>query len=104
MSWETRANGSRYYTRSRREKGRIQREYVGGGAVGALAAHLDEIDRESRLLEAVYIREARQQSEQFDESLAAFDELADTVGRALLIAAGCHQHNRSEWRRRNERD
>ncbi len=44
---------------SRRERGKIQREYVGGGTVGELAAKLDEIDRESRLLEAESIREAR---------------------------------------------
>jgi hypothetical protein len=104
MSWETRPNGNRYYTRSRRECGKIQREYVGGGAVGELAAKLDEIDRESRLLEAESIREARRLAEQMDESLAEFEELADYIGRGLLILAGYHQHNRSEWRKRNEQD
>ncbi len=104
MSWETRANGNRYYTRSRRVGGRIQREYVGGGTLGQLAARLDEIDRESRLLEAESIRQARRQAERMDEALADFEELADYIGRALLIVAGYHQHNRSEWRKRNEQD
>lgn len=101
MSWETRSNGKRYYTRSRRVGGRIQREYVGGGTVGELVAKLDEIDRESRMLEAELIRDARQQAERMDESLADFEELAENIGRGLLIVAGYHQHNRSEWRKRN---
>ncbi len=103
MSWETRSNGQQYYTHSRRIGGRIQREYVGGGTVGELAAELDEIDRESRLLEAESIRQARQLAERMDESLAYFEELADNIGRGLLIVAGYHQHNRSEWRKRNEK-
>lgn len=102
MSWETRSNGKRYYTRSRRVGGRIQREYVGCGTVGELVAKLDEIDRESRMLEAESIRQARQQAERMDESLANFEELAENIGRGLLIVAGYHQHNRSEWRKRNE--
>ncbi len=102
MSWETRANGKRYYTRSYRERGRIRREYVGGGALGELVARLDEIDRESRKQEAESIRAARRQAEQFDETLADFEELAEIIGRGLLIVAGYHQHNRSEWRKRME--
>ena len=39
-----------------------------------------------------------------DESLSYFEELADIIGRGLLIVAGYHQHNRSEWRKRNEQD
>ena len=104
MSWEKRANGNRYYTRSRRVGGRIQREYVGNGAVGEVVARLDNIDRELRLLDAESIRQTRRQTERMDESLAGFDELADNIGRGLLIVAGYHQHNRGEWRKRNEQE
>jgi hypothetical protein len=102
MSWETRSNGKRYYTRSSRVNGRIRREYVGGGQLGEFVAKLDELDRESRLLEAESIRQARQEATRIDESLADFETLAESVGRAMLIAAGYHQHNRGEWRKRNE--
>lgn len=103
MSWETRRNGSRYYTRSRRVGGRIQREYVGGGRVGELAARLDQINRESRFIEAETIRQLSREAAQMDEELAKLEKLADSIGRGLLILAGYHQHNRSEWRKRNER-
>ncbi len=102
MSWEMRENGNRYYTRSHREQGRIRREYVGGGTLGELAARLDEIDRELRLQESESIRHTKRNAERLDEALGEFEQLADNIGRGLLIVAGCHQHNRSEWRKRNE--
>lgn len=102
MSWETRSNGKRYYTRSRRVNGRIQREYVGGGTIGELSEQLDAIEREERQSRAEAIRAAKLQMESFDELLTKFETLADNIGRGLLIAAGYHQHNRSEWRKRSE--
>jgi acetylornithine/succinyldiaminopimelate/putrescine aminotransferase len=83
--------------------GQIYRDYVGGGAMGELAARLDAIEREERLLKAASIREAKAEMDKFDELLTQFETLAETIGRGLLIAAGYHQHNRSEWRKRNER-
>jgi len=102
MSWETRANGNRYYTRSRRVNGRIVREYVGGGAIGELSEQLDAMEREQRQERAEAIREAKARMDSFDELLTEFETVADNIGRGLLIAAGYHQHNRSEWRKRNE--
>lgn len=102
MSWETRAKGNRYYTRSHRVNGRIVREYVGGGAIGELSKQMDVMEREERRQRAEDIREAKAERDRFDDLLTEFETVADNIGRGLLIAAGYHQHNRSEWRKRNE--
>jgi hypothetical protein len=36
--WERRARGGLYYTRSRKEAGRVVREYICGGVLGEVAA------------------------------------------------------------------
>ena len=36
--WERRERGGLYYTRSRKEAGRMVREYIGGGVLGEVAA------------------------------------------------------------------
>jgi hypothetical protein len=41
MGWERRGRGSWYYTRSKKVRGRVVREYVGGGLLGQSAALSD---------------------------------------------------------------
>ena len=98
MAWETRERGGRYYTRSRREGGRVIREYVGAGIAGELASETDRIERELREAE-----EARQKAElERLESLAApvleVSEAAEVLARAHLVAAGFHRRG-GEYRR-----
>jgi hypothetical protein len=96
MGWD---KGGRYYTRSRRENGRVVREYIGGGRVGELVAQLDELERDKRETERQCARIAQEKVEAVDAPLAELDELADLVARAALAAAGYRQHHRGEWRK-----
>ena len=72
MGWD---KDGRYYTRSRREGGRVVREYVGGGTVGALAAWFDAIDREKHEADRAAARAER-------EEVAALDAPALQINLA----------------------
>jgi hypothetical protein len=98
VAWEGRERGGRYYTRSRREGGRVAREYVGGGPAGELAAEADRQRRE--------LQEAKREREKAElerlRALAApvleVSEAAEILARAHLVAAGYHRH-KGEYRR-----
>lgn len=102
MSWE---KDRRYYTRSRRANGRIVREYVGGGAVGEIAAARDLEARRERAEEAEERRRDRErlrEMEALDSDVEAFYEAVEVLAQAALVAAGYHRHDRGEWRKRRE--
>jgi hypothetical protein len=97
MGWD---KGGRYYTRSRRLNGRMVREHVGGGEFGILAAQLDADEREKRLSERAAGRAEREELAVLDGPLNELNEIAELLAQAALVAAGYHQHNRGEWRKR----
>lgn len=100
MGWEKRARGGRYYTRSRREAGRVVREYMGNGEVAVLTARMDALARAERERRRAGAQEEQQQ---YREAMALLDALcqrADTLAHAALVLAGYRQHKRGEWRRR----
>jgi len=101
--WEKRERGGLYYTRSRKVNGRVVRKYVGGGALGELAARMDAQERQRREEEAAAWREERERLEELAGLVDELCEAVETVARATLLAAGFRQHNRGEWRRRRER-
>ena len=100
--WERRERGGPYYTRSRKEGGRVVREYVGGGVLGEIAALADEYERRRREEEAAFCKEERERLEGLMAPVDELCEVAEVLARAALVAAGYRRHNRGEWRKRRE--
>ncbi len=102
--WESRERGGLYYTRSRKVRGQVVREYVGTGPHAELAAQYDALDRLRREEEARVWREERERLEALDRETRELNDLAELLAHAALLAAGYRQHERGEWRRPRERD
>ena len=101
--WERRERGGLYYTRSRKEGGRVVREYVGGGVLGEIAARMDAERRRRWQVEEESRRAERERLDTLTAPVEELCEAAEVIARAALIASGYHQHNRGEWRKRRER-
>ena len=103
MAWEKRERGGLYYTRSKKVKGRVVREYVGGGLLGEISAQMDADERRQREEQAALWREERERLEALDGLTEELYEVAEVLARAALQASGYHQHKRGEWRKRRGR-
>jgi len=95
MAWER-----GYYYRVRKEGGRVVREYFGKGEPAELMAQFDAINRADREAEREARRVKKAELEALDAPFNELNDLADLLARAALVAAGFHQHNRGEWRKR----
>lgn len=101
MAWQT-IGRKRYYTRSRKVKGRVVRESFGSGPEAHLAAALDARRRHER--------EASWTARRLERACwrSAVGTLERMIGstqlllRAALLTAGYHQHERGAWRRRHD--
>jgi hypothetical protein len=98
VAWEKRERGGRYYTRSRREGGRVVREYVGGGLAGELAAEEDRIRRELAEKQREREKEELERLKALAAPVLEVSEAAEILAHAHLIAAGYHRH-KGEYRR-----
>ena len=99
MAWERRTRGTRYYTRSKKIGGRVVREYVGCGPVGALAATLDAEERAEVQQKARAWIESCSRLEAAAAVTDQFSGAAEMLARGALLLAGFRQHHRGEWRR-----
>jgi hypothetical protein len=98
MGWDR----GRYYSRSVRVNGRVQRQYIGGGEIGLLAAAADADRRAMRAEKSCAWESEKIQLEALDAELEVLDEVAGLLTHAAFVAAGFHQHNR-QWRRKRVR-
>ena len=102
--WERRERGGLYYTRSRKEGGRVVREYIGGGVLGEIAALEDECERRRREEGVALWKEERQRLEDLMVPLDELCEAAEVLAHAALVVAGYRRHHRGEWRKRRDQE
>ena len=100
MGWETRRRGSSYYVRKERQRDRVVSHYIGGGAIGSLAALYDVREQDKRRRERKKERAERDRLAADDRTMEEFFAEVEETVRQVLEAAGYHQHNRGEWRKR----
>ena len=101
MGWERRTRGGLYYTRSKKVRGRVVREYVGCGPLGQLAA-LSDAERRAKLkAQAEAWRAERTHLEAADAALYTLCDTSEAMARGSLILAGYYRHHRGEWRKRD---
>lgn len=103
MAWESRNGRGRYYTRSRRLNGRVMREYVGCGQVGAEAAEGDLERRQKLQAEQKEFKALRDQDQEMDDLVSSFGLVSEQLAKAALLLAGFRQQKLGEWRRCRER-
>lgn len=101
MSWETRARGGHYYTRSRKVNGRVVREYVGCGPEAEQVAASDAERTAKREAERAVVRAERERVQAIDTEFANLHRTVDLLTRGALLAAGFEHHKR-QWRKRRD--
>ncbi len=99
MAWHE----GRYYYRTKKVGGKVVREYCGSGYAGELSARLDEVERERRKHAQASAKFEQDCINARDSTVNEFDDLANMLARVALMAAGYHQHHRSEWRKIRDR-
>lgn len=99
MSWEMRNGAGPYYTRSRRIRGRVVREYVGRGLAAELQASRDAEARSIRAARRAKARSEQQAAIDLRASVTALSEEIHGLLVAMLKVSGYHEH-RGQWRRR----
>jgi hypothetical protein len=102
MGWEYRGR-RQYYYRPRRRDGRVVREYLGRGTIGAAAARLDAEARARREAEARALASLRVRLEGPQAALDRFDRVCVMMLDAALLAAGYRRLPRRPWRKRRTR-
>lgn len=99
MAIESR-RGRPYYYRKARRGGRVVSEYVGGGALGALAARLDRGLRDRKVADGAAWRAERSRLDALDRAVVDHGRRIEALAGEALLAAGYRRHHRGAWRKR----
>lgn len=100
MAWETRGGRGRYFTRSKREGGRVVREYIGSGPAAECRAGWDALERAERQAARLRLQADREKHAALAGHFSDFWATVENVVSTTLTTAGYHQHARGEWRKK----
>jgi hypothetical protein len=99
MPWVRRGR-YRYYVRRRKVQGAFVRQPFGRGPEAQLAAALTARNQREREAEWARRRQERGRWETDTRILQRLIAVSDLLVRAALLAAGFHEHQQGDWRRR----
>src|SRR3982751_1832106 len=98
MAWEVHG-GQRYYYRSRREAGRVVRDFIGNGMEAHLADSLVQERRRRQQEDLRLRRQALQVWRTANRLVDALIEVTDLLVGAFLVVAGFHQRASASTRK-----
>ena len=101
MSW-VQANGKAYYYRAWKRHGKVVRQYLGSGPEAHEAALEDVRRRQERERKREVLRATRQHWKDKDQVVQDVADRIRILFHAAMTATGFYQHDRGEWRRRND--
>lgn len=101
-------HGRLYFTRSKRIKGKVKREYVASGLLAQIAAFDDALTRlaaqEVKRWQQEHWQQEREAADALDGAVCAVCEEATAAFCTAMTEAGYHQHNRGEWRKKRREE
>lgn len=95
MAWDK----GKYYTLSRKVRGRVVREYTGCGEIGEIAAKTDELERQRRHSQRELETLEREEILAVDLAFSDLCRMVSLLQEAALASEGFNCH-RGEWRKR----
>jgi hypothetical protein len=95
MAWEKRGR-KKFYYRSYRKNGRVQKMCFGSGQRAQQAYEEDLRKQEAKERE----RATRKEIQALDQQTNSIRDMTRTIANAHLLLGGYHQHHRGEWRKR----
>ena len=96
MGWDK----GKYYTRSVRRNGRVEREYVGCGELAHVIAQVDAWERTERKMRRLTEEIERDEIDALDRLIRIMFDATESLVRSELELAGYHQHDRGSWRKK----
>lgn len=102
MGWETRGNGTYYYSK-RRVGSRVISEYIGSGPHADAIASIEELTQAEQTWERFRWQCVVSADDKYRNQVIEHGKIARQLRRTILPMLGCYQH-KGQWRKRRMKD